>query len=69
MKFDVNVSDVGCNCAAGVFLVNLDDDQCKWGNYDELDTRPQCPTVDVMVANKSGFNTEAHVCENGACDP
>ena len=25
LAFDVNVSDVGCNCAAGVFLVALDD--------------------------------------------
>jgi len=26
LKFDVNVSDVGCNCAAGVFLVTLDEE-------------------------------------------
>lgn len=25
-KFDVNVSDVGCNCAAGVFLLAIGDE-------------------------------------------
>jgi hypothetical protein len=34
LKFDVNVSDVGCNCAAGVFLVALDDEKCKMGEYE-----------------------------------
>ena len=49
LKFDVNVSDVGCNCAAGVFLVNLNDDSCNQGES------PQCSIVDVMKANDSGF--------------
>jgi len=34
LKFNVDVSDVGCNCAAGVFLVHLDDDKCNMGEYE-----------------------------------
>ena len=56
MKYVVNVSDVGCNCAAGVFLVALDDDKCTMGEY-ESDSPPDCPTIDIMKANKIGFKT------------
>jgi len=34
LKFNVDVSDVGCNCAAGVFLVALDDKDCNWDDHD-----------------------------------
>jgi len=54
LKFDVDMSDVGCNCAAGVLLVNLDDDSCEKDKYFGSST-PQCSTVDVMKANDSGF--------------
>jgi hypothetical protein len=54
LKFDVDVSDLGCNCATGVFLVALDEEKCNWGKYD-ANNKPQCPTVDVMVANTKGF--------------
>jgi hypothetical protein len=67
LKFDVDVSDLGCNCAAGVFLVALDEDKCNWGSY-EGTSQPQCPTVDVMVANTKGFATAGHPCESGSCD-
>ena len=67
LKFDVDVSDVGCNCAAGVFLVALDDKDCNWGDHDSS-SPPQCPRVDVMVANTAGFKTESRPCENGSCD-
>lgn len=50
LKFDVNVSDVGCNCAAGVFLVALDGQKCNMGEYDS-DSPPECPTIDIMKAN------------------
>jgi hypothetical protein len=33
LKFDVDVSNLGCNCATGVFLVALDEEKCNWGNY------------------------------------
>jgi len=50
LRYVVNVSDVGCNCAAGVFLVGLDGDKCNMGEY-EGDSPPDCPTIDVMKAN------------------
>ena len=31
LRYVVDVSDVGCNCAAGVFLVAIDGDKCKMG--------------------------------------
>jgi len=31
VEFDVDVSDVGCACAANVYLVDLDDGTCSWG--------------------------------------
>jgi hypothetical protein len=67
LKFDVDVSDLGCNCAAGVFLVALDGDKCNWGSYEAPD-QPQCATVDVMKANTKGFATASLNCENGSCD-
>ena len=50
LEFDVNVSNVDCNCAAGVFLVTLDDNDCNQGEY-ESSSRPQCPQISVMKAN------------------
>jgi hypothetical protein len=61
LKFDVDVRNVGCNCAAGVFLVALDEEKCNWGKH-ESTSPPQCETVDVMVANKSGFATASKLC-------
>ena len=34
LKFNVDVSDVGCNCAAGVFLLTLDDELCTRKDYE-----------------------------------
>ena len=56
MRYVVNVSDVGCNCAAGVFLVALDGDKCTMGEY-ESSSPPDCPTIDIMKANKVGYKT------------
>jgi len=50
LRYVVNVSKVGCNCAAGIFLVGLDGDKCNMGEY-EGDSPPDCPTIDVMKAN------------------
>jgi len=60
LKYVVDVSDIGCNCAAGVFLVALDGDKCNKNEY-EKGTTPNCPSVDVMKANKSGFKTQSHI--------
>jgi len=66
LKYDVNVSDVGCNCAAGVFLVALDDDKCTMGEY-ASPSRPDCPTIDIMKANNAGFKTKSH-CHGNICN-
>jgi len=67
VAFDVDVSDVGCACAAGVYLAKVDDVQCGWDAYDQGVT-PQCGTVDLMEANIWGFNTQSLPCEFGECE-
>jgi hypothetical protein len=56
LMFDVDVSNVDCECAAGVYLVELNDDHCSWNEKNPGET-PQCATIDVMEANKHGFKT------------
>lgn len=67
LTFDVDVSSVGCGCAAGVYLTALNDDECSWNSY-PVGTKPQCPSIDVMEANSQGFVTAPHPCENGECE-
>jgi hypothetical protein len=58
---------VGCKCAAGVYLVGLDDDYCSWDLKQPGET-PQCATIDIMEANNVGFNTASLPCEFGVCE-
>ena len=67
LTFDVDVSDVGCDCAAGLHLVALNDETCGWDAIGD-DSAPQCQTIDLMKANKYGHNTAAHPCEAGVCE-
>jgi len=67
LTFDVDVNDVDCACAAGVFAVRLDYDQCTWNAY-ASGTAPDCPTVDLMNANINGFNTQIATCPDGNCE-
>lgn len=67
LTFDVDVSSVGCGCAAGVYLAALNDDECSWNSY-PVGTKPQCPSIDIMEANTHGFVTAPHPCENGECE-
>ena len=39
LEFDVDVSDLNCNCAAGVFLVAMEGESCKQAVYDST-SRP-----------------------------
>jgi hypothetical protein len=66
-QFDVDVSSIGCECAAGVYLVDLNDDYCSWDSKNSGET-PQCATIDVMEANQHGFKTQSLPCEFGVCD-
>ena len=68
LYFDVDVSSVECECAAGVFLVELDaENNCGWEEKMPGET-PQCASIDIMEANKHGFNTQNLPCEFGVCD-
>lgn len=67
LMFDVDVSSVECECAAGVFLVELNDDHCSWDEKAAGET-PQCASIDIMEANKHGFKTESNPCPFGVCD-
>ena len=62
VEFDVDVKDVGCACAAGVYLTSLAEEGCTWNPY-AGDVRPRCATVDVMEANCDGFNVASHPCD------
>jgi len=65
ISYDVNLSTVDCGCVAGVYLVKTSE-TC---GQDPMDTdTPMCPSIDVMQANKWGFNVAAHPCANGTCD-
>ena len=66
-SYTVDVSNVGCACAAGAFLVDLNDDECSWNAKDEGVT-PQCASIEVMEANMYGFNVASNPCEFGSCD-
>lgn len=67
VEFDVDVSEVECGCAAGVYLARLDDEECSWDAY-ESGTRPQCGSIDLMEANIAGFRVQSQPCEFGTCD-
>ena len=67
LTFDVNVNQVECGCAAGVYLTALDDENCSWNSY-PFGSTPQCSSIDIMEANKFGFNAATHPCEDGSCD-
>ena len=67
LTFDVDLSEVDCACAAGVYLVQLDDENCSW-DAKGADVTPQCSSIDIMEANIWGYKTTSHPCEFGSCD-
>jgi hypothetical protein len=69
LSFDVDVVDVGCQCAATIHLVKLTaDGQCSWDRKDE-GTTPACQRVELMEANPWTYNVAAYPCDNGVCEP
>lgn len=36
-EFEVEVNDIGCACAAGVFAVDLNDEECSWNPMGDVD--------------------------------
>lgn len=43
-----------------MFLVNLSGGDCSFRERDSESDRPTCPLIDLMVANKYGFETSSH---------
>ena len=68
MEFDVDLSGVECASASGVYLVEADGEQCSF-NSKEADATPQCSRIELMEANKFGFNAATYPCLFGQCDP
>lgn len=66
MEFDVDLSEVDCACASGLYLVEAHGENCynkaKDGTVD-----PQCARVELMEANKHGFTAASYPCEGGQC--
>jgi len=64
LSYDVDLSEMDCGCVAGMYLVQASDN-C-------IDTKMNgdsgCQSIDVMQANKHGFNVQAHPCADGDCD-
>ena len=48
-------------------MTALDGDSCRMGHYN-IDEEPQCATIDLMEANRHGFNAASHPCVGGQCD-
>lgn len=55
VSYGMNVSDIDCGCVSGLYLVQTGGD-C---NEDARTGSPSCPVIEVMEANKSGFNVSA----------
>ncbi len=64
VSFEADVSKIDRGCVAGLYLVKTGP-EC---GQDERTGNPTCPSIDVMQANKWGFNMAAHPCANGNCD-
>lgn len=66
IEFDVDLSEMPCQCAAGAFLAYLDDDMCSWDPV-ARGTKPECDTMSLMEANEGGFVQQHSQCESGSC--
>jgi hypothetical protein len=67
VEYNVDVSKVDSGCVAGVYLVETNDGYCS-NKTREPGQTAQCSSIDVMQANKFGFESKAHPCTNGTCD-
>jgi len=67
LTFNVKLDECDCDRATGLFLVEVDDEDCSW-DPKPSDMVPQCASIDIMEANKHGFNVASHPCATGQCD-
>lgn len=66
LEYEVDLSQVECACASGVYLVDSSTEGCSW-DAKEGSMSPQCSRVEVMEANKLGFTAASYPCEFGVC--
>jgi len=67
LDFDVDVSGVGCDHAAGVYLVPLDYGSCSWDAKDP-GTQPPCARAEIFEANTKALSVAMFACTGGACE-
>ena len=61
LEFDVDVSDVGCACSAGIQLIPVNE-ECSMA--DEATFQSSCATIDIMKANSRGFEIGSEPCDD-----
>ena len=61
LEFTVNVNNADCYRALGVYIVEVNDGDCSWKSKPS-DQIPQCASIDIMEANRYGFNAASHPC-------
>lgn len=66
LEYDIDLSQMPCQCAAGAFLAYVDDDQCSWDPL-ARGTKPECDTMSLMEANDGGFIQRHSECSSGTC--
>jgi len=66
LKYKVDLSNTDCGCVAGAYAVSLESG-CN-PEMDMMSSKPMCSSIDIMQANKYGFEMAAHPCEGGNCD-
>ena len=57
VQFDVDISGVYCDSVTGVYLTALDDEKCSWDIKKSGVTPDNCPSLDLMEANRDAFVT------------
>ena len=67
LSYDVNVSEVPCECAFGVHLAYLNDNECRLDAYGANELSPACDSISIMEANKMGFLSDSVSCSGGIC--
>lgn len=62
---EVDLSNVECTCATGIYLIDTSMPGCDSNPTDGND--PQCSRVELMEANKYGFTTALDYCDSSGC--
>lgn len=67
LEFDIDLSRTDCGSAAGVYLVDLNDENCHMEPYATGET-PQCAVIDILEANVNNIHVQSLPCDFGTCD-